>query len=64
MLGAIGPVNEDRTELTELAAAHTTWVARKSCGGSAHSATKVSSSAVRPTAEGAIFARAALRNWP
>jgi hypothetical protein len=29
VLGAIGPVNDDRTELTELAAAHTIWGSKK-----------------------------------
>ena len=65
LLGAIGWVNGDGTELTELAAGQACWdtktVLRRlgalTDDGPGHSA-------ARPTAEGVAFARAALRNWP
>ena len=65
LLGAIGWVNGDGTELTELGAGQASWdtktVLRRlgalTDDGPWHSA-------VRPTAEGVTFARAALRNWP
>lgn len=65
LLGAIGWLDGDGTELTELAAGHASWdtktVLRRL---SALTDDGPWRSAVRPTPEGVAFARAALRNWP
>ncbi len=65
LLGEIGWVNEDGTELTELAAGQAAWdtktVLRRLGALTDDSPWR---SAVRPTAEGVAFARAALHNWP
>ena len=65
LLGAIGWVNEDGTELTELAAGQASWdtktVLRRLGALTDDGPWR---SARRPTAEGVAFARAALRNWP
>ena len=65
LLGAIGWVKGDGTELTELAAGHASWDTKtvlRRLGALTDDGTW--RSAVRPTAEGMAFARAALRNWP
>jgi hypothetical protein len=65
LLGAIGWVNGDDTELTELAAGQASWdtkaVLRRLGALTDDGPWR---SAARPTAEGVAFARAALRNWP
>ena len=65
LLGAIGWVNGDGTELTELGAGQASWdtktVLRRLGALTDDGPWR---SAVRPTAEGVAFARAALRNWP
>jgi hypothetical protein len=65
LLGAIGWVNGDGTELTELAAGQASWdtktVLRRLGALTDDGPWR---SARWPTAEGVAFARAALRNWP
>jgi hypothetical protein len=65
LLSAIGWVNADGTELTERAAGQASWdtktVLRRL--GALHDDGPWRS-AVRPTAEGVAFTRAALRSWP
>jgi hypothetical protein len=65
LLGAIGWVNEDGTELTEFAAGQAAWdtktVLRRLGALTDDGPWR---SAVRLTAEGVAFARAALGNWP
>jgi hypothetical protein len=65
LLGAIGWVNGDGAELTELAAGHASWDSKtvlRRLGALAEDGPW--RSAVRPTAEGVAFARAALCTWP
>jgi hypothetical protein len=65
LLGAIGWVNADGSELTELAASHACWdtkTALRRLGALADDGPWCP--AGRPTADGVAFARAALRNWP
>ena len=65
LLGAIGWVSGDGTELTELAAGQASWDTRtvlRRLGALTDDGPW--RSARRPTAEGVAFARAALRNWP
>ncbi len=65
LLSAIGWINGDGTELTDLTAGHACWdtkaVLRRlgalADDGHLHPAAK-------PTADGMVFARAALRGWP
>jgi hypothetical protein len=65
LLGAIGWVNADGTELTEFDAGQASWdtetVLRRL---GAFTGDDPWLSAMQPTAEGVAFARAALRNWP
>jgi Plasmid pRiA4b ORF-3-like protein len=64
-LGAIGWVNADGTELTEIAAAHASWntktVLRRLGALTDDGPSRI---ARNPTAEGVAFARAALATWP
>lgn len=63
-LGAIGWVNGDGTQLTELAAGHAAWDTRtvlRRLGALTDDGPW--RSAVKPTADGVAFARAALGNW-
>jgi Plasmid pRiA4b ORF-3-like protein len=65
LLGAIGWVNADGSELTELGANHASWVTMtvlRRLGAITDDGP--SGSPVTPTAEGVAFARAALRTWP
>ena len=64
LLGAVGWVNADGTELTELGANHASWdtkTALRRLGALTDDGPW--RSAVTPTAEGVAFARAALRTW-
>jgi Plasmid pRiA4b ORF-3-like protein len=65
LLGAIGWVNGDGAELTELAAGHASWDTKtvlRRLGALTNDGPW--RSAVRPTTEGMAFVGAALRNWP
>jgi hypothetical protein len=65
LLGAIGWVNGDGTELTQLAAGHAAWDSKtvlRRLGALSYG--RPWGSAARQTAEGVFFARAALRTWP
>jgi hypothetical protein len=65
LLGAIGWVNADGTELTEFAAGQASWDTKtvlRRLG--AFTDDGLWRSAMQPTAEGVAFARAALHNWP
>jgi len=65
LLSAIGWVNGDGTELTELTAGHASWDTRivlRRLGALTDDGR--SRPAAKPTAEGVTFARAALRTWP
>jgi hypothetical protein len=65
LLGAIGWVNGDGTELDDLAAAHACWDTRtvlRRLGALADNDHVLLDA--KPTAEGVTFARAALLSWP
>ena len=65
LLSAIGWVNGDGTELTEVTASHASWDTRivlRRLGALTDDGHL--RPAAKPTAEGVTFARAALRTWP
>ncbi len=65
LLRAIGWINGDGTELTELAAGHASWNTKtvlRRLGALTNDAHR--RPATKPTADGVTFARAALRSWP